>query len=373
VAAWVYRWTVLFGIFWFLHQMLLPIGLEWIVLALAVPVVGRAGVTQISRGMRIVRETVLGDDASRARMRVRGGVAVAALAALFLIPLPCSVVSPAVVEPRGAQSLYVSIPGRIVDSVRDGEAVEAGQAIVRLDNWELERDIVRLTGQRNQQRQHVDSLRRRQVSDNQAGAGIPTALKSLEDLEERLQQRERDRSRLTLQAPAAGTVLSAVSRFPTATSDGLRTWSGRPLDDMNRGALLDTGTLVCRIGDPRQLETQLFVVQDDIEFVRLGQRVRLQLDALSSATLSGTVAEVSAVDEPSIPWQLVARGDLPVTADRRGQARPLTAVYQVRVELDTNGHELPLGSTGQARIRVEPMSLGSRLLRAARRTFQFEM
>ncbi|MBI5757297.1 MAG: HlyD family efflux transporter periplasmic adaptor subunit [Planctomycetales bacterium] len=373
VAAWAYRWTVLFGIFWFLHRMLMPIGLEWIVLTLAVPIVGRAVVNQVSRGMQIVRETVHGDDTSRARMRMRGGVVFAALASLFLIPLPCSVVSPAVVEPRGTQSLYVSISGRIVDSVRDGAAVEAGQAIVRLDNPELERDIVRLIGQRNQQRRHVESLRRRQVSDSHAAAGIPAAMGSLADLEERLNQRERDLSRLTLTAPAAGTILSAVSRFHSGSPDGLRSWSGRPLDDRNRGALLDTGTLVCRIGDPLQREALLFVVQDDIEFVRPGQRVRMQFDALPSATLAGTVAEISAVDEPSIPWPLVARGDLPVTSDHYGQARPLVTVYQARVEIETHDHDLPLGSTGQARVRVEPMSLGSRMLRAARRTFRFEM
>jgi putative peptide zinc metalloprotease protein len=373
VAAWVYRWTVLFGIFWFLHQMLVPIGLDWVVLTLAVLVVGRSLVNQVSRGMRIVRETIHGDDESRARMRLRGGVVLAALATLFVIPLPCSVVSPAVVEPRGAQSLYVSIPGRIVDSARDGDAVEAGQSILRLKNSELERDIVRLTGQRNQQRRHVESLRRRQVSDRQAAAGIPTAMESLADLEERLQQRENDQSRLTLAAPVAGTILSVASRIPTVPTGGLSTWSGRPLDDANRGALLDTGTLVCRIGNPGQLEALLFVAQHDIEFVRPGQPVRLQFDALPSATLAGTVAEVSAVDEPSIPWPLVARGDLPVTSDRLGQSRPLSIVYQVRVELDETDHALPIGATGQARIRVESFSLGRRLLRLARRTFRFEM
>jgi putative peptide zinc metalloprotease protein len=373
VAAWAYRWAVLFGIFWFLHRLLMPLGLGWLVLALAVPVVGQSVANQISRGRRFVREEIGDDEASRRRMRFRAGVVFAALAGLVLIPLPCSVRSPAVLEPRGAAALYVTIPGRIVDGVREGTAVEAGQAIGQLENDELERDIAKLTGQRNQQRILVESLRRRQVSDRQAAARIPAATEALADIEQRLTQREQDRSRLTLTAPVAGVVLPVLSHTAASHASGFRTWSGQPLDESNRGAFLDTGTLVCRIGDPRQQEALVFVDQDDIELVRPGQAVRLQFDSLPSATLAGAVAELSAVDDPSLPWPLLARGDFPVTTDRTGQPRPLTTVYQARVDLAPHDHALPLGSTGQARIRVEPLSLGSRMLRAVRRTFRLEL
>ena len=133
-------------------------------------------------------------------------------------------------------------------------------------------------------------------------------------------------------------------------ADELSGWRGSPLEERNRGAKLEAGTLFCLVGDPRRVEAVAIVDQSDVERIAVGARAELKFDQAAGEILSGTVTEVAELDVDVAPRQLAYGGELPVRKDNSGVARPLTASYQVRVELDPHDCKLLLGTPGRVKI-----------------------
>ena len=131
-------------------------------------------------------------------------------------------------------------------------------------NPDVEIDLARLTGEHDLARLRLENLERLRGRDDEAGPKLPAARATLADLETQLADRRRDAERLTLIAPAAGTVIPVPNAQPRESPDGrLPKWSGNLLDDQNRGALVEPGTFVCLVGDPHNVSAVLLV--DDTE------------------------------------------------------------------------------------------------------------
>jgi putative peptide zinc metalloprotease protein len=237
----------------------------------------------------------------------------------------------------------------------------------------IRKDVAELAALRDLQQLRLANLQLRRVRDPGVGEEIPVAREVLADLEKRLEQRRRDRQRLTLAAPAAGVVLPPPPREEPQGDGELRRWSGIPTEERNLGAYLEPGVLLCLIGDPRQLKAVLVVDQADVEFVRAGQPVRIRLEQLPGETLEGEIEEIAEIDLKAAPREIVSAGYLPTREDQHGVRRPLRTCYLARVSLDKHDHRLLIGACGRARIRVAPRSLGSRIRRYLCRTFRLEL
>ena len=111
------------------------------------------------------------------------------------------------------------------------------------------------------------------------------------------------------------------------------------------------------------------VNQDDINLVRVGQRVRLRWNELSGEILEGEIVELAALDLDTLSREAVVRLNLPARTTASGVVRPVGTWYQARVKLDETDAPLPRGSAGTAKILVEPQSLASRLVRWLEQTF----
>ena len=372
MASTVYRLAVVVAILWFLKRAAAPYRLEFLVDLFGLVVIGGLVVGPVVRLVRWLRDQQREDEVRWARAIVRGSLLLVAAAIVLSIPLPYRVTAPLALEPRDAERIYVTAPGRLVSAVVAGEHVDAGQILATLENLDLTLELAQLTGQRDAQRLHLATLQSRQGADPAAAAEIPTAKEALADTEDRLARRNEDLARLTLKARHAGTVLPPP-RVPDHTAPGqLPTWSDSPLDEHNRGAYLETGTLVCLVGDPRQVEAVAVIDQADVDSVRVGQRVKVQFDESPGETLSGVVTDLAGSDLQVTPRELVARGDLPSRPDANGTLRPLEAVYQARIALDAEPFTLRSGASGRAKIIAEPQSLGRRLLRYLDRTFRLQ-
>jgi putative peptide zinc metalloprotease protein len=254
-----------------------------------------------------------------------------------------------------------------------GTKVAAGQTVAKLENLDVQLEVQRLRGARNQQRLHLQNLKRRQVDDPEAAALVPAAVESVADVEERLRQRLAEQGRLVLKSPIDGTILPPHELHPPASPGTLPFWSGTPLDEQNRRCYLESGTLVCSVGDPNQIEAVLAIDQSEIGLVRTGQQVRLQIDNLPGVFLIGSIAQISEMDLRVAPRSLAAGGDLPSRLDPGGLAHPRSTTYQARVELDPARQRVLLGATGRAKIAVDARSLGWRLWRFLSRTFRLEL
>lgn len=308
---------------------------------------------------------------------VLAAIAVVSAIALF-IPLPHRVGASAVLQPKDARRVFVSVPGLLVSAIEPGAAVREGQTLGQLKNAGLSMEITRLRGRQKLLRTQLDVLKRRSahqthLGTRDAGSEIPATQQALADVEQRLQKRLEEHARLKLTSPTVGVVLPPRHRPSRLTPGRLETWSGSPLDEANRGAYLETGTLFCLVGDPDRLQAMLVVSQTDIEFVRVGQEVRLQLDQLAGRYLSGEIMEISKIDVETVPPELVAGGNLPVRTGIDGTAQLIGVFYQVNVAVSDHPYKLLPGAAGQARIHTASMSLAKRILRYLSSTFRLQL
>ncbi len=130
--------------------------------------------------------------------------------------------------------------------------------------------------------------------------------------------------------------------------------------------------MLCLVGDPDSLDAVAVIDQADVDFVRVGDRVRIELDQQPGETLTGRIEVIAPLDLQVIPRELIARGDLQTRPDAAGNLRPLEAAYQARIVLDAHPFPLRSGGSGRTKIDSAPQSLGRRLLRYLDRTFQFK-
>jgi putative peptide zinc metalloprotease protein len=371
VASILYRWAVLVGIAVFLLGTLQRYRLE----LLAQLFLGLFAAGMIAMPIHTTRRW-LAHPLNAQRLRSgRTWIRIALLGVLaccvLFVPLPYHVAVPVIIESGDAASVYVTAPGRLVHSVQVGDSVAAGQVVAELDNPGLRRAVARLSGDVARQQARLVSLDARRVDDPQAASEIPAAREKLLDLRQQLGQRRSDIQRLSLRAPQEGKILSPPI-VPTLHDAGgrLPLWSGTPLDEVNRGCFLETGTLLCLVGDPNAFQAMAYVNQTDTTLVRVGQRVSIHLEQSTGALLQGTVDEVARLDLDATPAELLVRAKIPTRTDSAGVARPLEPVYQVRITLSDPPSLLVDRGGGEAKIRVASKSIGWRISRWFRRTFR---
>ncbi len=370
VASTLYRWMVVIAVLWGLREIARSYHLEILVVVLGCITLAGMLWPSAARIVSLARDPSRRRRIAPARAALAYGLLAAAVLAIGWLPVPMRVAAPVVIEYRDAQRVYVTVPGTLAASVRTGQTVQQGQTLAQLKSASVQMELAKLTSQRDEQRLYLADLEARRLQGVVDGAQIPAATAALADARERLEQLERDAARLTIVAPLSGTVLPPPSlpRKPPV-ADKLDRWSGMPFDERNRGTFLETGTLLCLVGDPARFEAVLHVEQTDIELVQTGQRVRVMLDHLPGEVFSGTVVEIAKLDLAVMPRELSAAGDLPSRVDQRGVSHPLDTWYQARVWFDEDPPRLLARVHGRAKIAVTPRSLGAQLARYLKQTF----
>ena len=160
IAAAAYRWVVALSICWFLYRLFLSYHLEIVGKidggGVAVGAVFHAAVAsrQVllrAREDRPSEETAFLHQSGRAD----GGCC---LAFLFL-PLPHSFICPLEIQPRDADSVYVDVPGRLVElDVKAGQQVVEGQPLAQLENIDLDLEVAKLQGSLDENETKLKSL-----------------------------------------------------------------------------------------------------------------------------------------------------------------------------------------------------------------------
>jgi len=219
-------------------------------------------------------------------------------------------------------------------------------------------------------------LKSRRLDDASAKIQIETQEEMLDSIEALLAKTQEELDRLTVRAKRDGFVLPPPEKKEQDPGDGrLPSWSGTPLQERNRGALLTADDLICEIGSPEAFEAVLIIDQGDRQLVRESQEVDLKLDSRRLETFHGSIEEISKkpLEAASASMSSQTGGSLQTEIDpKTGQIKPRSVSYQARVPID--GIEMPLrpGYRGAAKVHVDPMSLGSRLWRVIIKTFNFD-
>lgn len=378
ISAALYRWIVTFSILWMLNKMFEPYGLK---------VIGQLIALTAVYGMLIQPLWQLGKyfhvpgrieqvKTMRLMLTLSGSAVVVAL--LFFVPLPHFVRCTLYLQPRNAASVYVESPGVLRQiNVSGGQFVQAGEPLLQLENVDLELQIMQLAGRRQELQSQLTSLRRRALSgDDSAAEQMDSVAETLTGIEEQLQRRLDDHDRLTISAPAEGVIIPAQSR-PEQEEDAatLPAWTGNALEPHNVGAVLDESVLVCRIGDPRQLEAILAIDQADVEFVRPGQTVDIIVEQLPTQKFRTRISHVAEADMDHSPAALSQKtgGELATRTDGRGQQRPVDVTYQASSPVNDETAIILSGGTGNAKIHAGYQTLAQLAWRGVCRTFRFEM
>ena len=327
VAAGIYRWIVTAAILWFLYHVFEPYGLkvigQIIVLASLIGLVGQP-LWQLVRFFCIPGRM---GRVKKPRMIASLAVATAAVAGVFLIPLPHYVRCGFYVQSRGAASLYVESPGELQQiHVQPGDRVSTGQPIVTLENTDLQLEIVRLEGQRQGFETRLASLRQRAFDDEAAAAEIGEVEEAITAIFDQVTRRSQDLAALQIAAPTAGVVLPpAALPQPPHDPSRLAAWYGTPFDDRNLHAFLAEGIPVCQIGDPTAVEAILAIDQGDIEFVQGDQPVEIFVEQLPGQVLRSRIEQIARLDMQDLPRSLSSKagGDLATQYDAQWPRTPV--------------------------------------------------
>ncbi len=317
------------------------------------------------------------DEVKSLNMSITAAVVTLVIAGIGLIPLSQRVWCAAELRPRGEETVYVTVDGRLEELlVAAADRVEKGQELARFSNIDLELQIADLEGQEAGYRARLASLERERFTDAAAGMEIGTVEESLKSVQEQLAKKRQYQRELVLRAPRAGLVLPPETVDERPDPGGrLSAWSGSAISKRNLGATYAEGTVLCMVGEPQHFEAVMIVDQTEVEFVERGQKVDLKLNAFPFETFTGTVDEIAEthIEVGSERLSVKAGGSIPTTTDEMGREVPISTSYEVLMHLDDPDNVLTPGMRGTARIVVGSRTVGQWLWRLFWQTFNFRM
>jgi putative peptide zinc metalloprotease protein len=379
VASSVYGWIVTASIFLFVWNVFKPYRLEVLGQMMAAGALWGLVIRPLHSMIKFLRVPGRRDEVKAINVTVSGLVAAVVLAAVALVPLPQRVWCAAELRPRGEETVYVTVAGRLESlAVKPGAVVRKGEELARLSSIDLDLEIADLEGKAAQSRARLSSLERERFTDPAAGLEIGTVEESLKSVEDQLAKKRKDREELVLVAPRDGVVLPPLGVPPSKEAIGagkLPAWSGSALDDRNLGATFTEGTILCLVGDADRLEGVMVVDQSEVEFITRAQKVDLKLDAFPWRTFTGTVDELAEthIEAGSERLSVKAGGQVPTKTDESGREMPISTSYEAMMAVDDPDAVLTPGMRGTARIQVGSRTVGQWLLRLLWQTFNFRM
>lgn len=371
VASKVYMVLISAAIVWGLVQILYPLHLETLAYAVGGMMVGGALVGPIAGAVQLFRNPVRRAELPKGRIAWVMTFALAALVVILSLPVNYYVPAPLVLMPADAARVFAAGQGALVDALPAGRQVSRGEQIARLQNDDVELELTRLEGEHRMQSLRVEHLERLRGYDPQANEKLPTARAARDDAGQRLAETRAEAQRLRLTAPADGVIIAAPRATVNDRASGrLPTWSGALLDSLNRGAMVDAGTLVCLVGDPRRLKAVLLVDDADIKRLEPGQDVRLRFDQLPGRVIAGQVVDVARHDARGS--DSIAAGQADLAALWTGIVSPgeNTTRYQARVTFEAPDQSLVIGGRGEAKVAAERITLARWILRRLTHAFR---
>jgi putative peptide zinc metalloprotease protein len=377
VAAVAYRWFIFCSILFFLNAVFEPYGLQIIGRGLALMGLFGLVVQPLWQGGKFMHIPGRMDQVKWPR--VFGTVAVVATVffLIMMIPIPRNVRCTLQVEPMGAAVVYADEAGTIDQlHVHPGDKVSAGDPLATLENPMLVSIVAEHEREKDSYQARLEGLTDRLLTDPNVASRIAGIKAAIRGKERELKEQQLKLERLTLRAPKDGVVLAPPLRPRQPTIDGeLVAWSGSIFDDVNEGAFLQPTEVVCQIGDPARLEAVLAIDQADVDFIQVGQEVKMLFDALTDTPIIGTIAELSRREMQRTPPGMgnQAGGGLATRMDPAGNEVPLSATYQAKVPIENADQLVFAGYRGRAKIRAGKQTLGNRIWRYLARTFHFEI
>lgn len=234
------------------------------------------------------------------------------VAAARRAPLSALYVTSATLRPERSATVTARTRGVVRELlVEEGDRVEAGQPLVRLEDDEQQierRRAATVRAQEETELQRAQQLRaQRALSENE----LDTARREFDDACHRLEVAELALQRTTIRAPFAGRVLR------------------RHLD---AGAMVADGTAVLDLAAVEPLEADLTVPERHVARLAVGQGVRLSVDATGDVVAARIARVAPSVDAASGTVRVTVSVQAPGLALRPGAFVRAAVVTETRPE-----------------------------------------
>ena len=288
---------------------------------------------------------------------VRVGLTLVVLAGLLgfvaLVPLPKTVSGSFEVRLKEPVPVFSPVDGKLVSVVEPYQKVEQGETIARLENPELQQKVELKRLELSRAENELELLNARASQVPTMASRISVAEKNVATVQASYLIFQDELKRTNLVAPQAGVVFPAPRRIPeaqtldrAAQSNRTRLASGL-LDSSNANCFVRSSEHLLTIADPESRKIIMFVDETDMDYVAVGQTVRLGLDRFPGRIFEGSVEQVF-TDQST-------QG-----SEQADDAEPAKR-FLVSVGIKEIPEQAVAGSVGQAKIRVPSQSIGKRL------------
>lgn len=374
VAALIYRALIIFGISWMAIQFMKSNGMASLGRTYASILVG---LTVIGFAFQLppIFMRIWYSGWQRTTRSIFGFVLLAAiLGTAIFVPVPARITGPCVVQPLNAKAVYATIPGMLESTTSAGKEVADGTIIARLSNPYLDEQLALLEADLKLDETRLENLLAGRRRDNTDGAAIPTVRKSISETIQQIAQRQAEMAQLTLKAPESGTILPPPNTLNEAKDNiELEQWSGTPLEMKNIGAFIPSGTLMCYVGSRSSLEIQALMQEYQIQQIRVGDPVQIQLRTPTREPLAGKVVEISRNAAETIPREIAISEKLMVETTAAGEYQPTDSYFTVRIHLDEPIDGIPMFQTGNVCVSTKWQSIATQAARYLGRQLAFEL
>ncbi len=367
IASYVYRWFVTFAILWFMSQILKPYKLESVSYLLGagalIPLAGMP-VYQIIKFLRTPGRL---RKVKKVRATAYAVAAIALVTGILLIPTPLRVQGTFVLKLAKPEVVYVETEGRLVElNVKNGQWITKDTVLAKLSNPEKQKELIQ------RQADHDINFTKSQFyklsPEREDRAQAKQHEEYAEKLEPMIEKITGQIGKLTLVSNREGQVIGA----PHRASVGQWLRPGKTTDPEAK----TEKAFFCEIGDPHQLEAHLILDQADIHLIKTGNDSWLKVHGKAETTFKSKVSEIAKRTSDEVPTELsnMAEGEVASKPDpKTGNAKPLTAVYEIIIPVENPNLELAPGLRGFAKIDGGSYTLGWWLLRWWNKVFNFQL
>ena len=353
VASYLYGWIVLYVILGIVYRQLQPVGLQ----ALAAVLIVSAAALQLGlpawRLAAALGRMIRTRGNTRQFLRPAALTVAAALAVglLLTVPVDDTLSRTCIVQSAQPSDLYAPQAGLVTEvRVTAGQAVQAGQLLLVIDNPELARDRDRA---------------RFDLEQNQLLTDRAAALAARAEASGRTDEAARRRAELG-QLTVRARQLETARADAQAKVDALRVTAPRDgvvqtdaLADL-RGRYVEQGALLLSLGRPGEVKVSIELSEQAAQRIAVGSVADLRVSAAPGRTFRGRIVGKAQAATTQTPAVLTTQfgGDVPMRPTPSGW-QLAERVYGAEMEVADTDAVLRPNMSGKARVHLGRRSLGS--------------
>lgn len=364
IAAMIYRIILLSVILFVVWSMLDRLGLRLVGLAL-VAVTLSTILYATALGIRsFIREIIADGPVHGTKLWGTAALLGLLIWLVFGLPLPSTVSARGTAKFSQRSPIYANQTGRLVSFTPPGQLVMAGDELVRLQSFELERELLDIQGRLELLEDYLNYLKLALVDDEQAALELGDVIEQIGMYRARSSILKSELESLVVVAPHSGRFMA--SDFPIDTTlaeeDHQPAWRAL-LDSAHLDCTIERGTLMGWLSANGKFELSVFVCESDTERISPDMHVVCRWDCHPATVYRGKVRRIIPKPIEATPPVLIGDADFISRINSHGISVPDIPHYEILIDMDDYPESLTQNSLASVHIRTAPQTLWQRLYR----------